>query len=454
MLGEDDHLYLAPNAGALFRVSSRGGDPQQLFEVAPGESDYHTPTALPDGRGILYTVHDENGRETVEVFAKGERKSLFRIPGARLEYTAWSEAGGSGSKGHLVYHRMNSNNGIWAVPFDLDRLELDGEAFILDPDGAFPSVGQDGSLLYALGSGGGTQQLVVVDRSGKIVRTVGQPQTGMIWPHLSPDGRYVLVSAQEADNRNIWAHDLVRQTHTRVSFGPEGDWWANWINDGRDVVYSNGSAQTNVTWIRPANGSHEPVRLLDGYHLTGPDSEGLVAFNRFQPVSGSDIFVQDLGSGGEPEPLIATPAAEAGPVLSPDGRFLVYMSNESAGNEVFLTSFPSGEGKWQVSTEGGAWPCWSRAGDAIIYRESSGAISRLLSVSFSADPRVELGTPEVILTSAEAPDLQFGMGFRAFAPTDNPDEFIMIKFNDSSGDRVARLVYSENWYGSYQGEFR
>ena len=445
---DDDFLYLSPNAGPMYRVSSRGGDPRLVFELAPGESDYHTPSPLPGGRGIIFTTHNEKGRETVEVFADGERKLLFEIPGARLEYTTWVPV--SGNDGYLVYHRQQTNNGIWAVPFDIDALELTGEPFVLDPDGAFPSVARDGSLLYAVGSSGGERQLVRVSREGTVLAELGQAQTGMIWPELSPDGRFVLLSAQEADNRDIWLHDIERGTRTRMSFGPESDYFAVWANQGRDILFTHGSAQTNVSFLRPADGSREPEPFLNGYYPHLRDGVDVVIYNRFMPRTGDDLYYRSLEPDAEEQVFLSTPAQESGARLSPDGRFVIYMSNESGTNQVYLTTFPGGTGKWQVSTEGGAWPRWSRAGDEILYRQSAGASGSIMSVSVQVEPSVRLGTPQRIFGAHEMPNLDFGSGYAALAATDNPDEFIMLEYSGEQPDRMVRLVYLENWMESYR----
>jgi serine/threonine-protein kinase len=447
---EEGTLYLAPNSGPLYVVASRGGDPRVLFPQAAGESDYHTPTALPGGRGIVYTVHNEAGRQAIEVFTDGERKPILEIDGARLEYAAWAAGPEGGDTGFLVYHRMSNNRGIWAVPFSLDRLEIVGEPFILDPEGSYPSVASDGSLLYSEGSGGGPQQLVLVNRQGQILEEISQPQLGIAWPRLSPSGRYVLVSANDAENQDIWLHDIERGTRTRMTFGNENDWVAAWWGSDDEITYANGSAQTNVTWQRPVDGSTEPVRLVDGYHVSMRPGLDVMAFTRFGPETGDDLFVQELDGSGEARPFIKTSATETCPQISPDGRHVIYMSNESGSNEVYLTTFPSGGGKWQVSTDGGVWPKWSRDGSEIIYRTRAGGVADMMAVSVETDPEVRLGTPVRLFGAAESPDLAFGLGQSAYEPTDDPNVLLMVRYAGDTPQHLARLIYVENWLESWR----
>ena len=449
--GEDGVMILAPNAGAMYRVSSRGGDPQILFPVEPGESDFHTPSILPGGRGILFTTHNTAGRETIEVLAHGERTVILRIPDARLEYVAWIAPYESGASGHLIYHRMNANNGVWAVPFDLDALEVSGEPFILDPDGSFPSAGHDGALLHVVGSGGGLAQLVVVDRAGEVVSTIGQPQTGMTFPELSPDGRWVLVSAREGEGRAIWVHDIERGTRTRITFDTDrAIWHGTWMNEGTQIAFSSGSGQSNSIRVRRADGSDEPTDFTNGYNLSSPDGVEVMAFARFSAGTGDDIYFRQVDGSEEAQPFLETKATENAPAVSPDGKYIAYMSNESGRLEVYLKNFPSGDGKWQVSTAGGTWPMWSRAGDEIYYRQGAGSSASMMAVRIETTPVVRLGNPEALFSAADFPNLVFGAGYRGCGIMADPDHFLMVEREIGDRSNDVRMVYSENWYESYR----
>jgi hypothetical protein len=126
------------------------------------------------------------------------------------------------------------------------------------------------------------------------------------------------------------------------------------------------------------------------------------------------------------------------------------MSNESGSNEIYLTTFPAGSGKWQVSTDGGVWPKWSRDGSEIIYRSRAGGVADMMSVSVETDPDVRLGTPVRMFGAAEAPDLAFGLGQAAYEPTDDPDRLLMVRYAGETPERLARLIYVENWLESWR----
>jgi hypothetical protein len=145
-------------------------------------------------------------------------------------------------------------------------------------------------------------------------------------------------------------------------------------------------------------------------------------------------------------------ANEVGAELSPDGRFVVYMSDESGSNEVYMKPFPKGEGKWQVSTNGGAWPRWSRAGGEIIFRSGAEAAAKLMSVSVETKPHVRLGTPVILFSAADCPDLVFRSGFPGYDSTPDPEKLLMLEAVGRAEGPVTRLVFAENWYASYRSE--
>jgi Tol biopolymer transport system component len=448
--GGTTRCCILPPTPGRFKVSDRGGDAAPLFPPQAGESDYHTPSTLPDGRGLLFTTHNTEGRDTIELFADGERQVLLHIEGARLEYAAWSALPGSDTEGHLVFHRKNTNVGIWAMPFDLRSRTVTGDPFLLDSAGSFPSVSRDGSLLYSIDSGGGTQQLVFVNRQGEILSRIGRPQVAMRNPRVSPDGKSVLVSVNEGESRDIWLHDVERGTRTRITFSSLSENHPNWLDNGAIITFTRGSVNAK-TFVIPTDGSGEPQDFAGGYHLSTVSGSELVAASVFVPITGNDIYYRS-SLADTLQPFLQTAANEVGAEISPDGKYITYMSNESGSNEVYMKAFPTGEGKWQVSTSGGAWPRWNRAGDEILFRSGAEATASLMSVSVSTSPRVRLGTPSVLFTAEDAPNISFRSGFPGYDATPDPDVLVMLEFNERESGPAARLVFAENWYKSYRSD--
>jgi serine/threonine-protein kinase len=209
----DGTLLFAPNAGPLYAVSEKGGDPRIYLDIEEGKvSDYHEPHVLPGGRGIVTVAHRRpEGADTLELVVDGERRTLLQLPQTWLGYPTYS------ASGHLLYERTRSNDGIWAVPFSLETLELTGEPFMAVAGGSVPTVSGDGTLVHLMGASG-LFEMVWADRDGSVGEVVGQRQERIWSPVLSPDGRRVAVSGVENNNSDIWIHDLERGTKTRLTF--------------------------------------------------------------------------------------------------------------------------------------------------------------------------------------------------------------------------------------------
>jgi hypothetical protein len=77
---------------------------------------------------------------------------------------------------------------------------------------------------------------------------------------------------------------------------------------------------------------------------------------------------------GKAEIFLQTPFANSAPMISPDGKWLAYRSNESGSEEVYVRRFPGPGGKWQISTGGGDWPVWSKKGSELFYRSREGVV--------------------------------------------------------------------------------
>jgi Tol biopolymer transport system component len=124
------------------------------------------------------------------------------------------------------------------------------------------------------------------------------------------------------------------------------------------------------------------------------------------------------------------------------------MSNASGGNEIYLKSFPTGDGLWQVSTDGGAWPRWSHDGSEIIFRSGAGGTARMMSVSFQPDP-VRLGTPAVLFEDSDAPNLYYLSGFPAYDTMPDPDVLLMLERVGHNQGPEASLVFVEDWWAAF-----
>ena len=157
----------------------------------------------------------------------------------------------------------------------------------------------------------------------------------------------------------------------------------SWSADGQRVVYvrQSGSTVVNGTSLRSrlANGGGQEEILLEGESSStpvtllqpqlSPDGKYLVHVEESGP-SGAGVWALPLTGDKKPFAVVQPQLNQARIIqssLSPDGRWLAYSSTESGREEIYVTHFPSGTGKWQVSQEGGTFPGWRHDGKEIYY---------------------------------------------------------------------------------------
>ena len=377
------------------RVSASGGapSPATTLDADTGETQHWFPFFLPDGRHFLYlAVGSKTAGPTSSngIYAtaldSNERKLL--VPGGSSAMYA---------EGYLLFLREQT---LMAQPFDVERLELTGNAGPIAERvtiggatgmaGGF-SVSETGVLAYQTGSvevGGAAgllTQLAWFDRSGKQIGVLGdQARSGDL--ELAPDGRRLAVSLfdRARRGRDIWLFDIARGLRTRFTFDPADELAPVWSPDGRRVVFNARRKGHLDLYQKASSGAGAEEELLaDGLDKTplgwSPDGR-FILFVAVAPKTGLDLWVLPLFGGRKPFPFLQTPFNEVPGRFSPDGRWIAYASNESGRNEVYVAPFPglggtpsaaaalgTPGGKWQVSTAGGNWPRWRRDGKEIFY---------------------------------------------------------------------------------------
>jgi serine/threonine-protein kinase len=384
--GPDDRIVFATGNTDLFEVSAQGGDPKLLLERGDDVSEhFHWAMFLPEGKGLVYALHGMQGLDTFELLRDGERRTILQVPNVRIDDPVWSPSG------HILYARTQDNEGIWALPFSLERLEATGDPFLVVPGGSSPSVSQDGSLLYVLGSAEDKRQILWVNEAGESVERVGEPQQRLNDPDVSPDGRRIALSAAEGNNIDIWLLDVDRGSRSRLTFDERPELGPIWMPDGKRILFTwwDPSGVPFTRSVSADGGTPEDVTQGEARSLSR-DGRWLVVWRRNDSDGTRDLWAVDLESGAEATAVATTAAREDEAAISPDGRFLAYRTNESGRDEIQLRRFPSGDGRWQVSTDGGEWPVWSARGDRLFYLSGE----TIMAVSVQLEPTVALGRPE------------------------------------------------------------
>lgn len=371
--GEDDSIYFSPSVvGGLWSVPAVGGKPQELTKLdgGKGEISHRWPQLLPGGRAILFTVFTGHGwdekRVELLVLKTGERRVLLQ----------GASTGRYISSGHVVYSRAGT---LTAVPFDLQRLAVRGSPVALAEqveeafEGALYAPSDSGTLAYVPGSlNAARRRLVWVNRSGEI-EALPAPARAYDHAAISPDGRYVALGISEGVS-GVWTYDFARSTLTPLTPGASS-YLPVWMPDGNSIIFQGIRGGFGNLFRKAADGSGEEERLTTAESFQAPgavsrDGKSLV-FHAASPATGPDIFILPLDGDRKVIPFLKTPATEIHPQFSPDGGFLAYSSDESGRFEVYVRPL-SGPPRniWQISTDGGREPVWSRNGRELFYRNA------------------------------------------------------------------------------------
>jgi serine/threonine-protein kinase len=397
--GEDGNIVATLNNGissiGLSRVPAAGGTAQAL--TRPGEQGDATqrwPQILPGGQAVLLT-----GNKTITNFDEASIEVLSLKTGQVKVVQRGGYFGRYLRGGYLVYLHQGT---LFGAPFDLDRLEVRGApAALLEDVGGSPTTGggqldfsRNGTFVYLSGKSSSAFPTVVwLDSASKTQPLLPPGTENYLDLRVSPDGKRLAVSN---GLNNIQVFDWGRDTMTRLTFTAQQNRFPVWTPDGRHIAFQSlGAANFSLQWTR-ADGAGEAQRLLESKNELRPYSFSpggkRLAFAELNGETGYDIWTLPLDSSdpehpkpGKPELFLRTAANEYEPAFSPDGRWIAYRSNESGRDEIYVRPVPGGgppgSGKWLISTGGGQFPIWSRAGRELFYESLD---NRIMTVSYSA----------------------------------------------------------------------
>jgi serine/threonine-protein kinase len=393
--GPDDTILFATTTkpNGIWRVSAGGGTPERLTESSANQQ-HAFPQALPGGDTVLFSVASSNGWQLAILSLKDKKwrpigQTGLSGPGAQFVPT-----------GHVVYA---AGGGLVAIPFDAARGEASGVPTpLLDRTSSAEygaanfAVSRSGSLIYLPGGSSDPRTLVLVDQEGR-TSDLSEERASYAHPAFSPDGRRIAVAVGSDTGRDIWIYDIRRGSRRRLTSDGVTD-FPVWSPDGLRIAFYSANVGAWTLYQRSADGSGEtePVLrsaapsqaggatplagLLPGtpLQLTGahaqvpgswsPDGSAL-AFEERKASGERDIWI--AGREGDAEPFLVTSFDEGHPRFSPDGRWLVYESDESSRREVYVQPYPGPGEKWAVSIAGGSDPAWAPDGRRIYFREGA-----------------------------------------------------------------------------------
>jgi Tol biopolymer transport system component len=430
-------LYDGGTNDPIRRVSASGGIP--AIAVA-GDSAKHElvgwPYFLPDGKHFLFI--EINGH-TLNVGTLGSQKTRSLGPcDTRVEYTP---------PGYLVFARGGS---LVAQRFDAGGLKFKGEPFPIAEavrtqatGGADFSCSENGVLIYAAGSSQ-SSRLVWMDRSGRELGTVENGNLeNMLNPDLAPNGRRIALRVQDPQTRtrDLWLIDLTRGVPSRFTFDPRNENHPLWSPDGNEILYWSDAPGGEGLYVKSASGAGEARQVAKGQdEMVGTDwsRDGRQVFYSVASGGKNQIWVLPMTGDRTPTRFLAGAFNFDQGRLSPDGRWLAYVSDESGRPEVYVQTFPEHAGKWQISSTGGVDPRWSRDGHELFFLAAD---QRLMSVSVRTTPSFEAAVPKSMFLARV---LFPGVGIRSYYAVGAQDQGFLV-VGPRIGDALAGSSVIVNW---------
>jgi Tol biopolymer transport system component len=392
--GDGVIVFTPDGFGGLFRVSSSGGSPMEMTkpDTSRLETSHRWPVFLPDGKHFLYLAANFSGQlENNAIFLgslDSPERSLVVKTSANAAYA---------EPGYLVYLRDKT---LVAQPFHRQRYVLSGEPHTLSDEVLYASlVGKavfsvsSGEVLVAqTGKGASLSQLTWFDRSGKTTGTLGVP--GLYSNlRLSPDGQRVVGDQTDPDggHTDIWIHELAPGLPTtRLTFDPSSHWTPVWSPDSKQILFSANRKVGMQLYLKNADGSGSEKEVAD----VGPgllvnpwdwSRDGKCALFR----KGNELWYFSWPENAA-KPLLQAKWTVRNAQFSPDGRWMAYASNETGSWEIYVSPFPSANGKWQVSGAGGQEPRWRQDGKELFYLSAEG---KMTAVAVAPGAGFKAGSP-------------------------------------------------------------
>jgi Tol biopolymer transport system component len=280
--------------------------------------------------------------------------------------------------------------------------------------------------VYVAGGSGDGRTLAWVDRSGN-VQPLAAPAGSYATPRLSPDGRSLAVGIAGSPDQ-IFTYSIPENRFAQLTF--DGGASPVWSNDGQRIFFSAARGGPSAVFVTAADGSGGEHRLTRGQQAQVPHSalpaEGGVLFVELDATSGRDISL--LGTDGSARKLIATPANESAPSISPDGRTLAYVSDETGRPEVFVASLDNPARRVRVSVQGGTEPVWRRDGGELFFRSGS----RMMAADVGTRPAVYAKPPRQLFEAAFHPG---SAGSPGYDVSSDGTRFLMLRPAASDTER-------------------
>jgi Tol biopolymer transport system component len=431
----DREIVFAPRtftSPGMLRCSATGGAPVTFahIDTINGERYQVGPRSAADGRLVFYASPSVSATDMTLGVARTRDGLVKRFPSVHLSHVLGL------IDDLLVYVQVDGK--LMAVSFDEGALTIGtpvqvGDSIAVRDFDAAAALAANGSLLYQ--QGGSVGQLVRVDLQGRASVLIDSARA-YAHPRFSPDGKRLAFEITTPAGSDIWTTDLVSHALERLTNGGIND-RPEWSPDGRRVVYASSRDTPGSIWSQPADASGEATRVFAATEqirevVFTPDGQTVV-YRVDARKTNRDIWMVSLTGDRTPVPLLTSPHDEKEPRVSPDGKWLAYVSDESGREEVYLRPLAPSGGRVPVSAGGGGEPLWSPDGRRLYYR----AADALMEAAITISPTLSVGERRTVFTGPYAGD--FYHPNYDVAP--DGKSFVMVRPSGES----RRIVIVVNW---------
>ncbi len=411
-------LYTPDPGGPIWRINSDGSGATPLTDDrGPKEKAVDSdrwPLFLPDGEHFLFLAAYFTSAE------KSMTSTIFlgSLQGKGFKPILHSRSNPGYAPGYIFY--ADDQEALRALPFDSSKGTVMGDArVVVDQVGYQPSVywgafatAQNGTVIYSKTAEAAQSVLTWYSKAGKPLGRVGEPGV-QANPSLSPDAAHVTLDITDlkANNIDVWTEDLSKNVSTRFTFDPSEETDGMWSRDGKTIAYRS-LAKTGGVYLKEADGlkPEHPLFLvgspINGFGNVGkidtdssldiipnswsPDDQQILCSFQTSGKFSRSLLVLVPVSGGTPVQFLPGDASQTNGMISADGKWVAYASNESGEWEIYATTFPAAQGKWQISRGGGTEPRWRSDGKELYYLSPTGM---LMAVPVDARATFSSGAP-------------------------------------------------------------
>jgi eukaryotic-like serine/threonine-protein kinase len=432
--GRHGEIVFAPGAaGPLFRVADSGGTPQQITRLEGRMETAHLWPHFLAGNRFVFFANAIDPRNRGSYMLDLE----IDLPRGTPPLLAQRVVAIVPADGVLLFAH---NGTLVAQRLDPGRSEpelrtIAGADDIGGPMSTGPNHAATRDVLVYRRVQPKLVALVWFDRRGEAIGAIGEP--GLYrGAAIAPDGRSIAFARSDgrANASNVWRFDVARQTASRLTFGLDRELDPVWSPDGSRVAFASrrdGEPMQSIAAMSIAGDGKQEQLVAGASDLRPTDwSHEMLLYTSTDPRTRRDVWALPLSGDRKPMPIAQSPFDESDAHVSPDGRSIAYVSDESGRDEVFVRSFPSTEGKWMISAHGGTRPRWRSDGRELFFVSPDGM---MMAVPVEGRPQFQVGSPRTLF------HVQRGSDY-AVAPDGT---FLVQVPHEAPGSRELHVVL--NW---------